>query len=38
MKLDLPGLSVAKELYDKVAACGWDESGTQVLYRMYISL
>jgi 3-hydroxyisobutyrate dehydrogenase len=38
MKLDLPGVAVAKELYDKVAVCGWDECGTQVLYRMYVSL
>ncbi len=38
MKLDLPGLACAKTLYDRVAAAGWDECGTQVLYRLYISL
>jgi 3-hydroxyisobutyrate dehydrogenase len=38
MKLDLPGLSVAKRLYDQVAARGWDENGTQALYRFYLSL
>jgi len=38
MKLDLPGLSVAKKLYDEVAAKGWDECGTQALYRLYVSL
>jgi 3-hydroxyisobutyrate dehydrogenase len=37
MKLDLPGLAVAKQLYDKVAVSGWDECGTQVLYRLYVS-
>ena len=38
MKLDLPGLAVAKKLYDQVAARGWDECGTQALYRLYASL
>ena len=38
MKLDVPGLSVAKKLYDDVAARGWEDCGTQALYRLYISL
>ena len=38
MKLDLPGLACAKKLYDEVAARGWDECGTQALYRLYTSL
>jgi len=37
MKLDLPGLACAKRLYDRVAAQGWSESGTQVLYKLYTS-
>ena len=35
MKLELPGLTCAQELYDKVAALGWEDSGTQALYRLY---
>jgi 3-hydroxyisobutyrate dehydrogenase len=38
MGLDLPGLACAKKLYDQVAAKGWDECGTQALYRLYASL
>jgi 3-hydroxyisobutyrate dehydrogenase len=38
MKLDLPGLTVAKKLYDQVASRGWEDSGTQALYRLYTSL
>ena len=38
MKLDLPGLTVAKKLYDQVAAKGWEDCGTQALYRFYTSL
>lgn len=38
MKLDLPGLAVAKQLYEKVAAKGWEDCGTQALYRLYTSL
>ena len=38
MKLELPGLSVAKKLYDQVAARGWEDCGTQALYRLYTSL
>jgi len=37
-KLDLPGLAQAKKLYDQVAAHGWDECGTQALYRLYTEL
>ena len=36
--LDLPGLACAERLYDKVAGKGWEEFGTQVLYRLYTSL
>jgi 3-hydroxyisobutyrate dehydrogenase len=35
MKLDLPGLAQAKKLYDEVSACGWEDCGTQVLFRLY---
>ena len=35
MKLELPGLACAQELYEKVAALGWEDSGTQALYRLY---
>ena len=35
MGLDLPGMRCAHELYDRVAGLGWDEFGTQVLYRWY---
>jgi 3-hydroxyisobutyrate dehydrogenase len=38
MKLDLPGLAVAKKLYDQVAAKGWEDNGTQALYKFYTSL
>ncbi|HUR56723.1 MAG TPA: NAD(P)-dependent oxidoreductase [Opitutaceae bacterium] len=38
MKLDLPGLNVAKKLYDQVAAKGWEDNGTQALYRWYTSM
>jgi 3-hydroxyisobutyrate dehydrogenase len=37
MKLDLPGLACAKKLYDQVAAKGWEDCGTQALYRLYTS-
>ena len=37
MRLDLPGLAVAKDLYERVAAQGWAENGTQALYRLYLS-
>lgn len=38
MKLDLPGLATAKKLYEQVAAKGWEDCGTQALYRLYTSL
>jgi 3-hydroxyisobutyrate dehydrogenase len=38
MKLDLPGLSLAKKLYDDVSSHGWSECGTQALYQLYTSL
>ena len=38
LKLDLPGLAVAKKLYDQVAAHGWEDNGTQALYRLYTAL
>lgn len=37
LKLDLPGLAVAKKLYDQVAARGWEDCGTQALYRLYLA-
>ncbi|MBI4626129.1 MAG: NAD(P)-dependent oxidoreductase [Verrucomicrobia bacterium] len=38
LKLELPGLAGAKKLYDQVAARGWEDCGTQALYRLYTSL
>jgi 3-hydroxyisobutyrate dehydrogenase len=38
MELDLPGLEGAKKLYEQVAARGWEDCGTQALYRLYTSL
>ena len=38
LKIDIPGLACAKKLYDQVAARGWEDCGTQALYRLYISL
>ena len=35
MQLDLPGLACAKKLYDQVAERGWEDCGTQALYRLY---
>jgi 3-hydroxyisobutyrate dehydrogenase len=35
MKLNLPGLSLAKQLYDRLAAQGHAQDGTQALYRLY---
>jgi len=34
MKLELPGLKLAKRLYDDVAAKGWEDCGTQVIFRL----
>lgn len=36
--LDLPGLECARQLYDRVAGRGWEEFGTQILYKLYTSL
>jgi 3-hydroxyisobutyrate dehydrogenase len=38
LKLELPGLAVAKKLYDQVAARGWEDRGTQALYQLYAAL
>jgi 3-hydroxyisobutyrate dehydrogenase len=38
MGLELPGLECAQKLYDAVASNGWEEFGTQILYRLYTSL
>ena len=38
LKLTLPGLACAKKMYDLVADRGWEDCGTQALYRLYISL
>lgn len=35
LKLDLRGLALAKQLYDRVAAKGWEDCGTQVIFRLY---
>lgn len=35
MKLDLPGLTQAKALYDRLAASGHADDGTQALFRLY---
>ena len=35
MKLELPGLVQAKKLYDEVARRGWEDCGTQVLFKLY---
>ncbi|WP_438480418.1 NAD(P)-dependent oxidoreductase [Oleiharenicola lentus] len=35
MKLELPGLTQAKKLYDEVSRRGWDDQGTQILLRLY---
>jgi 3-hydroxyisobutyrate dehydrogenase len=35
MQLDLPGTRQAKQLYDQVAARGWEDAGTQALFRLY---
>jgi 3-hydroxyisobutyrate dehydrogenase len=38
LKLELPGLELAKRLYEKVATGGWEDCGTQALFRLYTSL
>ena len=35
MGLDLPGLRGARDLYERVSRRGWDDLGTQALYRLY---
>lgn len=37
MKLNLPGLELVKAMYDKLAAAGEENSGTQALYKLYTS-
>ncbi len=37
MQLDLPGLATAKKLYDQVAARGWEDNGTQALFKLFLS-
>ena len=36
MNLDLPGLKLAKKLYDQLAAQGGEDLGTQGLYRLFV--
>ena len=38
MGLELPGLECARKLYDQVASRGWEEFGTQILYKLYTEL
>jgi len=33
--LKLPGLMLARKLYDEVSLHGWDDAGTQALFRLY---
>jgi len=35
MKLKLPGLELAKKLFDEVARRGWEDRGTQILLQWY---
>ncbi|HEX2099370.1 MAG TPA: NAD(P)-dependent oxidoreductase, partial [Candidatus Synoicihabitans sp.] len=35
MRLDLPGLTLAQQLYRRVAQHGWEDAGTQVILRLY---
>lgn len=35
LKLDLPGTKQAQRLYDEVARRGWEDAGTQALFRLY---
>ena len=35
MQLELPGLALARKLYDEVAKRGWEENGTQILLKWY---
>ncbi|MDQ2668389.1 MAG: NAD(P)-dependent oxidoreductase [Gemmatimonadota bacterium] len=36
MGLDVPGLQCARDLYQRVSANGWDDLGTQALYKLYL--
>lgn len=36
MGLELPGLALAKSLYDKLAQSGYEYDGTQALYRLFL--
>ncbi|KAF0995848.1 2-hydroxy-3-oxopropionate reductase [Geobacillus sp. TFV-3] len=38
MNLPLPGLSLAKQLYEELAQAGEENSGTQALYKRYIEV
>jgi 3-hydroxyisobutyrate dehydrogenase len=38
MKLDLPGAKLARTLYGRLSENGFDEEGTQALYRLYNDL
>lgn len=35
MQLDLPGLSLAKKMYDEIASKGYEDNGTQALIHYY---
>ena len=35
MDLDLPGLLLTKKLYDRLAELGYENDGTQALFRLY---
>jgi 3-hydroxyisobutyrate dehydrogenase len=35
MQLELPATALAKKLYDEVSRRGWDDAGTQALFRLY---
>jgi len=37
MELDTPGLELALSLYEKLAAAGHEDDGTQALFRLYLS-
>jgi 3-hydroxyisobutyrate dehydrogenase len=36
LQLDLPGTKQAKQLYDEVVRRGWEDAGTQALFRLYV--
>ncbi len=36
--LELPGLVLARKLYDEVSLRGWDDAGTQALFRLYATV